>query len=321
MKISTSEAVSVLTAADNMLLVTHRSPDGDTAGSAVALCMALRSIGKNAYINRDPFMTPKLRPYTEPCEAPEGFEPQFVCALDCASARQICDASQKYAGTVALGIDHHPSNDLYAEKTLLVAEAAANAEIVYDVIRKMGVSLTRELAMPLYIGLATDTGCFRYADITPHTLHCAADMIATGIDFYSANRLFFEEKSRARLELERRIYSRIEYHGDAVFSYYTCADVEETNADDDDRNNLASVLMSIQNVKLSLLVRENSESEWKLSARSVPGVNAGSVCTEFGGGGHVTAAGASLSGSLESVREALLAAAEREIVRCGLNWA
>lgn len=321
MKIAIPEAIAMLAACDEILLLTHRSPDGDTVGAASALCMALRQLGKTAYLVADPDMTPKLRPFSEQFFAPEQFEPRFVCAIDCASSEQVCAAGRKYAERVDLCIDHHPSNTLFSSATLLDADAAASAELVHEVICALGIPLTRELALPLYLGLATDSGCFRYADVTPRTLRYAAEMLATGIDFYSLNRKFFEEKSRGRLALEQRIFDHAEYHGDAVFGCYTLADIAETGADEDDRNNLASVLMQVEDIKLALLLRESASGEWKLSARSVPGVDACSVCANFGGGGHITAAGATLNGNFDDIREKILAAAKREIDLRGLKWA
>ena len=313
-----TEAAHLLQHADRVLLLTHRSPDGDAVGCAAALCLALRRLGKTAYVVHDPEVSPKLLPTVSPLFAPEDFAPAFVCAVDCASAAQLCAPAQQYAEAVDLNIDHHASNTLFAKETLLDGGAAAAAELVYEVIVALGVVIDRELAVPLYIGISTDTGCFRHASVTPRSLRLGAALIETGIDFYSLNRAFFIERSKARMTMETLISSRMEFFGPVVFSWYTHADSDAAGATEDDRNSLVNTLMAMEGVKLGLLLREGGEGEWRLSARSVPGVDASALCGELGGGGHAGAAGASVHGTFEEARTAVLAAAKHELERRGL---
>ena len=319
MNVTVGEAAAALAAASDFLLLTHRSPDGDAIGCAAALCLALRRLGKTAYVIRDPDTSPKLSPHVAGLYPPEGFAPGFVCAVDCASVSQLCAPAKEYADRVDLNIDHHGSNTLFARDTLLESEASAAAELVYEVIEALGLTIDKELAVPLYIGICTDTGCFRHANLTARALRLAAVLIETGIDFYSLHRTFFIEHSKARLALEGLISSRMEYCGPAVFSWYTQADSKAAGATEDDRNDLPNTLMRIEGVKLGLLMREGTEpGEWRLSARAVPGVDVSVLCGELGGGGHAGAAGATVRGSFDEAKSAVLNAAKRALQRAGL---
>jgi len=293
---------------DDFLLITHKHPDGDTLGSAAALCLILRELGKTAYLLKNSTLTEKYLSYIGGCFAPEGFSPAFVVAVDIASPSLFTSDSAEYALRTDLCIDHHISNELYAKNTLLDTTAAACGEIVLSLSHLLGTKLTTEAAELLFISITTDTGCFRYSNTTPATLRAAAELLEYGFDAHAFIYAFFELKTRSRFALEQSIMENAEFFfdGQAAFSCLSLQIITDTGANDDDLDNISGLLRTIEGVKAGLLFRQKSENLWKLSMRSAPGINASSVCAKLGGGGHPAAAGATLTGSYDEVKQQVL---------------
>ena len=174
-------AVLRLRGADDILILCHKNPDGDTIGCAGALYLALKALGKNAAILcSDPI--PKMYDYMELRWFDGSFNPAFVVAVDVASIQLFGENNNvpQYAAHTNLCIDHHASNSGYAYETLLDPGAAAACEFLLDVIVDMGVTITPQIANCLYTGIATDTGCFKFASTTPRTHMAAARVMEAG---------------------------------------------------------------------------------------------------------------------------------------------
>ena len=162
---------------DNFLLLTHVRPDGDTLGSAAALCEALNALGKTAYLLKNPGDLTRYEGFLTFSWAPEGFAPDHVVAVDIATEELLPEgAAQDYQGKSQLCIDHHPSNQGYAQQTCLDADAAACGEIIYRIIRELGV-WSESIAQALYIAISTDCGGFLYSNTTPETHRIAAELM------------------------------------------------------------------------------------------------------------------------------------------------
>ena len=181
MIVSVAEAAAALQAHDDILILTHRRPDGDTAGCAGALCRGLRQIGKRAYILENPEITKRYAPMITPCYPPEGFDPAYIVSTDIAEEKLFPDTAEQYKGRVDLVIDHHGSNNGFGEKNLIRADAGACAEVLYDVLAALGCRLTREIAECIYVGVSTDTGCFKFSNTTAHTHAVAAACLTAGL--------------------------------------------------------------------------------------------------------------------------------------------
>ena len=163
--LTVQEAAARLRQMDNVLLLTHVRPDGDTIGSAAALCQALRDMGKTAYLLYNPEITDTYAPYAAPYWAPEGFTPAHIVSADIAALNLLPDNAAVYAPRIELAIDHHGSHGFFAPNVCLAADAAACGEIVCGIIRGL-TAMTPEIAMLLYVAIATDTGCFVYTNTT-----------------------------------------------------------------------------------------------------------------------------------------------------------
>nr|MCR5041046.1 DHH family phosphoesterase [Clostridia bacterium] len=190
---------------DGFLLLTHSNPDGDAAGSVAAMYRILKKLGKNVAFSLDTL--PKNLAFLAPEQIVPVFSDPFVISLDCGSAKQIggIDGAEGLRENVSLSIDHHAGNTPFAKYTLLDGGKAAACELVYEVARSLGVDIDERIAECLYVGISTDTGCFRYANTTPQTHEIAASLMKTGFDCAKVNRLLFETVSKAYIRFESEV--------------------------------------------------------------------------------------------------------------------
>ena len=176
--LTVSQAAELLRSFDEVLILTHLRPDGDTVGCAAALCAGLRALGKTAFLLPNPDLTSTCAPYVQPYAAPEGFIPEKVVSVDLAAAGLFPENAKFYAGRVDLAIDHHPSFEAFGQANILRTEAAACGELLYDILAQLG-PVTAEIALPLYLAVSTDTGCFAYNNTTPYSHAVAAALMST----------------------------------------------------------------------------------------------------------------------------------------------
>ena len=311
---TTGEAAALLRQKDNILILTHRRPDGETTGSSAALCQSLRQLGRTAYLLRNPDITKMNLTYVEAYWAPEEFQPDFVVSVDIAAKSLFFPAAEAYFDRIGLAIDHHPSFEGFGETHCVDTSRAACGEIVYEICRELG-EITQEVALPLYAAVATDTGCFLYANTTANTHRVAAALLDTGINYYAVNKRHYRTKSRPRIALESELMSGAEFfhEGRGVFMAVPLELLARTGATENDMEDISSLTLNIEGVDCGLILRELSPGEWKLSMRTGDNgrVSAGSACKLLGGGGHAMAAGAVLQGTLEQVKARVLDAVDR----------
>ena len=310
--------VSRLLAADDILILCHKNPDGDTIGSGTALCLALQQLGKNAAVLcSDPI--PAMYDYMPITVFDGSFRPAFVVAVDVAGIQLFGERNniQEYAEHVNLCIDHHAGNSGYADFTLLNGSAAAAAELLYEVINAMGVAITPHIADCLYTGLATDTGCFRFSSTTANTHIVAAKLIEAGCHVEELNTLLFDTKPRERMEAERIARNHLEYYldGRCALIYLTRDEIEQSGVDPADLEELTSLPVSIEGVKVGLTLRQQPGGSYRISVRAAKGVDACAIARRLGGGGHTRAAGCELLGNLDNAKSAILAEVEAELDR------
>ena len=304
-----SQAAALLRSFDNLLILTHLRPDGDTVGSAAALCAGLRTLGKTAYLLPNPELTDTTAPYFLPYAAPEGFQPERVVSTDIAALQLFPENARPYEHRVDLAIDHHPSFEHFGRENLLRSSAAATGEIIYDLLAALG-PITAEMALPLYVAISTDCGCFAYGNTTAHTHAVAAALLRTGIDVREVNKTFFRTKSRKRLALEAAMLSGIGYHDQERTAILTVplSLIAQVQASEADAEDLSALGGQIQGVDCAVTMRELRPDVWKFSLRTGPRVNATKVCGLLGGGGHAAAAGCTVEAPFEEARRQMLEA-------------
>ena len=313
--ITLESAAKTLLSKDKILILTHRSPDGDTIGSGYALAMALRKLGKSVKVDcTDPFPE-KYSYFTDKLEKLE-FDEEFVVSVDIADTKLLGEKLSDYADKIDLCIDHHGSNTKYAKEYYVEASAAAAAQVIAKLIRLMNVDFDKDIANAIYTGITTDTGCFRYTNVTAETHRIAADMIDCGAESGMINRLMFETKSRSRLEIERRVMDSIQFYldGRCAIAYATIDMMKESGAVDNDMEGVSSLPRQIEGVMAGITLREKNNGKFKVSVRTTDELDASAICADFGGGGHKAAAGCMITGTLNEAIEQII-----EVVRQALE--
>ena len=296
-----AEAAGFLLAHDNFTILTHRRPDGDTLGSAAALCLGLRKLGKNAWV---------LNP-TEPLD---GFgwlladitkdfaeNKDTIVAVDVAAPNMLPRDFADLADKCRLRIDHHGSCTSFAEQELVDPESASCAEIICDLVTMLGIEMDADMADAIYVGVSTDTGCFRYANTNAHAFLVASVCAQAGADISGLNLELFETNSLALLRLHAWIAENVKIFGDGELAIVAIpkAVEERIGVSDAELGNISSYARSIEGVCLAATLRQGKYGETKISMRAVPGWDAAAVCERFGGGGHAGAAGATTRMTLE----------------------
>ena len=327
-RLTLREAADFLKTNDNYLLLSHRRPDGDTVGSCAALCLALRAMGKSAWVYPNPQFTPKYALYLEGLlpqaqasgaghQATGDGEPetdqfsilnsQFT-VLTCDIATQDLFPFGAEDLRADLAIDHHGTNDGFAVRTHTDESKAACGELLVDLLSLLGVEMTKPIADALYVAVSTDTGCFRYANVTAGTFRAAALCAEAGADVFGINRVFFETRRRPRLLLEAHLTEEMEFFAGGVVAVSAIPDslIEELGLTEDDIDDIAGYGRTVEGVEIAVMLREVEGGKGKISLRCSPAYDAAAICARIGGGGHPGAAGASVPGGIPAAREAIL---------------
>ena len=298
---------------DNYLLITHSNPDGDTLCSAAALCSALRRSGKAAYLIDNPETPDKYIKYISKYNAPAEYRWDKAISIDIASESLF---PKGFNGTIEIAVDHHLDNTIHTENKLVRPRYSSCGELIYRLIMKLCNDVTDEEALLLYIAIATDTGCFQYANTNYNTLDTVSKLIKQGIDNNTVNIEFFRKVSKARIMLEGMIYSSMRFFKNDTISVaiITKKMMQDSGATTDDLEDIASLACRPEKVKICITIREREDNRSKISIRTFAGINANEICAVFGGGGHDGAAGCTIAANPESACEMLINVIE-EILR------
>ena len=308
-----SEVAAYLRAHDNYLILTHRRPDGDTLGCAAALCAMLRRLGKSAAMLPNAEVTSLYADYVAPYQAAEDYRYETVVSVDLAALGLFPDNAEDFKTRVDLAIDHHPSYEGFARESCVHPECAACGEILCALAQELG-QLTPAVALPLYVAVSTDTGCFVYSNVTAETHRAAAALIETGIDYRAVNKRHFRTKTKKRLALEAELLRTMElYDRDrVVIVTLPLALVERLELSEADMDDISALGGLVEGTDCSITMKETKDGAWKVSVRTGARVNATRVCAAFGGGGHRAASGCVLHGmTLEAGKRALLEAVKQ----------
>jgi phosphoesterase RecJ-like protein len=319
-----ARVVSLLDGAERVALACHISPDGDALGSMLGLGAALRSRGTQVVASwgGEPFEVPaaySFLPAVDLLVPPDEFPaaPELFLTLDTGSPDRLgaLEDRVKTAGRTVV-IDHHASNTLYGELNLVDDGAAATAVLVADLVARLGVELTQEIASPLYTGLVTDTGSFRYSATTPSVHELAARLLATGIRHDLISRAIYDTATFGWVTLLGRVCSRARLEQEAVgglglvWTVVEEADLVESALGLADVEGVIDVVRTAGEAEVAVVVKADPvDGDWKVSTRSKGAVDVGAVCTGLGGGGHRFAAGFTSTvapeATLSRLREAL----------------
>ncbi|MDF2838813.1 MAG: 3-to-5 oligoribonuclease [Evtepia sp.] len=297
------QTADLLREQDGFLILTHRRPDGDTIGSAAALCLGLRQLGKTAYVFPNEEAHDLFTPYLEPVMSPKDFIPQFIVAVDTASLELLPDNAKIYQLSIDLSIDHHGSNTNYAKKTCVVSSHAACGELIYLILKELA-PISSDVSLLLYVAISTDTGCFSYSNTTAETHSISAALIKIGCKHQWVNKRHFRTKSLPRLRLESLLIQEMILlnEGKTAIASISLELVSDLGATEEDLENITAFLEQVQGVEHAVTIRELHPGEYKISLRTGASLNASAVCALLGGGGHPAAAGCTVFGTLDTAK-------------------
>jgi phosphoesterase RecJ-like protein len=322
--INTVKAAEFFKNNNNYTILCHVNPDGDTLGSGYALCGALHILGKQARVICDDKPSPRFD-YLLNCLDNNvrllqvDVAKEVIVTVDVADTDLLGELKNKYP-KIDMCIDHHISNTDYAAATLLDTSAAACAEVTWNLIKELVGSETLKsadcgaaIAGAIYTGISTDTGCFKYSNTTADTHLIAAELMNYGFDFQRINYVMFEMKTRERVELEKQAFAGIQYFFEGKCAVITLTAAMLEGIDPEDASNVSALPKQIDGVVTGVVIKERGEGVYKVSVRSSSEVNAQIICNTLGGGGHLRAAGCTLTGDLDSVREMILKEIQKQL--------
>lgn len=308
MKINVEQCAQILKEQDNILILTHAHPDGDTLGSGFALCRALIKMGKKAKVICADEIQKKFEYLYSDLEFTD-FKEDFVVSVDVATENLLGGLSEEYSDKVNLCIDHHGTNTEYADKLLLNADAAAACEIILKVIKALDVEIDRNIANCLFTGISTDTGCFRYSSTTSNTFRAAAELIDCGAENGKINRIMFETKTKTYAALERLCIEGMEFfENDRICVITVTQDMyNKAGSGEWESEAIAPLTRQTEGVEIGLTIREKPDKTCKCSIRTFESVNAAELASAFGGGGHLQAAACRFDCGVEQAKALLIA--------------
>ncbi len=315
MKTATADVASWLKARNDIAILTHLHPDGDALGASLALALALRALGKRAYVccqdGAPDFlsMLPTEGALFLPEEIP--FRPAAVVCVDCAAQSRFGRAAALLEPGLPLGcIDHHTTNDIPASPSLVDAGASASGELVAGVIDALGVKLDETLALCLYVAVSTDTGNFSFDCTTPASLALTARCLETGLNLSELNYELFRRRTAPRTKLLGRALNGIEFSegGRLALMRVRQADFAACGAVNADTEGIVNFGIDTAGVQIALLAVE-LEDGVKFSARSRGAVNVAAMLSPLGGGGHAKAAGLTLETGFDEAVNTVMEAA------------
>ena len=311
-EIGSREALEVLRTLRDVYILIHRSPDGDCVGGGYALRHILHGLGiRSKVLCADPIPA-MFREITEHVTFEE-FEPQCFVSVDVADRKLLGDLPYKDA-EITLCIDHHISNTHYAKQLFWNPHSAAACEMLFRLITDNGLPLTRELALCLYAGISTDTGCFQFSNADAAAFEAVAKIKQSFPDLPYArlNRECFVLKSPGRITLDARLMQTVQRSADGRIAliYLPYAWMEELHLSSEETDGTANLPMQIIGVEVGITCKQQPDGSYRISMRAGDHADVAVIAQRFGGGGHVKASGCTVSsGEPEDVCKQLMDAA------------
>jgi len=302
-------------------IFSHVDPDGDALGSSLALAWALRDRGRGAVVINESPVPQNLRflPGAETIRQPAAFTRPFDTAivLDCSSLERLGPGAAALVSpqaTIAC-IDHHVGNAGFGDPRMVVPEASATAELVHDLLTAIDMPITPDIAQCLYVGLASDTGVFRFQNTTPKALRLGARLVDHGAKPAEAADWLYAQKSPGSLRILGLALASLESLAGGSICALTISRsmFDRAEATPEDADGIVQYAKSILGARVGVLLQEAVPGQVRLSFRSDGTVDVNEFAGRFGGGGHRVAAGAKITGDLATVRETVLQALEHAV--------
>jgi phosphoesterase RecJ-like protein len=288
------------------VIASHVRPDGDAVGSQMAMAYALKHLGKDVrVVSRDAAPPPLLVfPGVSEIEIVDRVDDPGDAVIVMESGDLLRTGVSGLERGFVINIDHHVGNSMFGAINWFDVSAAACGEMVFDLVRELGVPLTHDIAVHLYVAILTDTGSFHHSNITPRTFEICKQCVEAGVNPSAVARSVFDSNNLGRLKLMGAILSRM--HIDSSGRLATVSVDEELvtscNGTYEDTEGLINLPLTVREIQAVVFFKQVGVNDWRVSMRSKGDVNINAVAKEFGGGGHKNASGCSASGSLEDLK-------------------
>lgn len=284
------------------LLSSHQRPDGDAIGSAVGMALTLQALGKQATVVMDGRPPAFLQPFpgvdrivvtAETSETADAVLVMECSTLDRTGVRGL-DRSP------VINIDHHPGNTNYGAINWVDESAAACGELVFTLVDALDVPLSQDIATHLYLAILTDTGSFRFSHLTPRTYELAGRAVAAGADPEWIARTHYDSNSLARVRIFGAVLNGMAIHAGGRVALLTITEqmARDFGGSYDDTEGLINFPLTVKDIEAVAFFKEIGPNDWRISLRSKGQVDTGRIAKQFGGGGHLNAAGCGWQGSI-----------------------
>lgn len=305
------EILKEINKAENIVILTHESPDGDAIGSALAVKLMIEKLGKKADVIIPEYsrLFNFLPAVDEIKEESDIKSYELAISVDCADLKRLAKKEYFEKAKKTIVIDHHGSNNMYGDLNYVNPVSPACCEILAGMIAYFEIDISKDIGTCIMTGIITDTGGFRHAGINAETFEFTADLIRIGVDIPDIYKRTLRTKTKANFDLTKRVMDRMELleDGKVTFTYINNQDEIEVNAEHGDHEGLVEIGRDIEGVEVSIFIRQKDDTDsYKISMRSSNLVNVSDICLMFGGGGHPRAAGASIQGTVEQVKEKVM---------------
>jgi phosphoesterase RecJ-like protein len=308
-----NDIISMIRDAEKIAILPHISIDGDALGSSIALAMALKKAGNEptVLLEEEIPLSYKFLPGTEHVEIYGGNPGSFdlVIALDTGDVERLGKRIKIFnSANATVNIDHHATNTRFAELNLVKTTASAVGEIIYQTIRLMGLDIDKDIALCLYVAIATDTGGFRYSNTTPLTHQIVADLINNGVDVAEISQIIFETLTLSKVKLTGMALDTLEILENGKVAFMTVTDemLKNASAKEEECDGIVNLGRNIREVEVAVLMRQKMDNEYKINFRSKNYVDVSIIANRHSGGGHKMAAGCTMKGNMAQIKEMLL---------------
>ncbi len=304
--------------ANSIALISHLDPDGDNLGSLTALSKSLLNLGKKVYpIEFDKIPENlKFLPNLDLLSDNTDININMIICLDCANYERLGKVDELFnKAKYRINIDHHQSNEFYGDVNIVKKGYSSTCELVFDLINEINLPIDKEISMSLLTGISTDTGRFLYSATTADTLAKASRLVENGADMMKINELIYQSKKFEAQLLENEILSKTEIYNDYVaFGFVMTDQLNKYNVEISDIDSVINTFRDTDKIKISVLIKQQTENEYKVSFRSKGNIDVGLIAKNLGGGGHKNAAATRITGDFETVSNKI----KEEIDRYGL---
>lgn len=314
------EIIKLIDQAGGVALFPHISADGDAIGSSLALGLALQNAGKKVVIYLEENI-PSVYNFLPGIELANFYNNSddimdLNIALDTGDVGRLATRAEVFfKAPCTVNIDHHVTNTKFGHLNFVDPLSASTGEIVYTLIKKMKLKIDIDIATCLYTAIATDTGGFKYGNTTAGTHRIAAELLETGIDIGELSQRIFDNTTYAKLKLTQKSIELLQLLENSKLAVVVLSleDISSSYAKDEDCDGIVNIGRSIEGVEVSILIKQKNDNEVRVNLRSKAYVDVSEIASQFGGGGHKRAAGCTVEGGLEEVKEKLINAVKDKL--------